>query len=146
MINFKFCCACRYNVYTFYWKLKKKINHIKSRYIYGKINKYSQISSLFKEINFPKRLKMKFPSVKETFDKRGRFFNVFRITKEMWKAIKSRGTIQFSLSSLSTSKTNVKLDIVRIHLILKNIASRNRWLILEKTRQWNQTSLFWSIL
>lgn len=61
----------------------KKINQIKNRYIYGKINKYSQISGLFKEINFPKRLKMKFPSVKETFDKRGRFFNVFRITKEM---------------------------------------------------------------
>lgn len=62
---------------------------------------------------------MKFPSVKETFDKRRRFFNVFRITEEMWKAIKSEGAIQFSLSSLSTSKTNVKLDIVRIHLILK---------------------------
>lgn len=146
MINFSSVVHVDILLYTFYWKLKKKINQIKSRYIYGKINKYSQISGLFKEINFPKRLKMKFPSVKETFDKRGRFFNVFRITKEMWKAIKSRGTIQFSLSSLSTSKTNVKLDIVRIHLILKNIASRNRWLILEKTRQWNQTSLFWSIL
>lgn len=47
------------------------------------MNKYSPISALFKEINFPKRPKMKFPSVKETFDKRGRFFNVFRITEEM---------------------------------------------------------------
>lgn len=146
LINFSSVVHVDTMCINFIENLKKKINQIKSRYIYGKINKYSQISGLFKEINFPKRLKMKFPSVKETFDKRGRFFNVFRITKEMWKAIKSRGTIQFSLSSLSTSKTNVKLDIVRIHLILKNIASRNRWLILEKTRQWNQTSLFWSIL
>lgn len=84
LINFSSVVHVDTMCINFIENFKKKLIKLKAvTSIYGKINKYSQISGLFKEINFPKRLKMKFPSVKETFDKRGRFFNVFRITKEM---------------------------------------------------------------
>lgn len=84
LINFSFVVYVDIMCINFIENFKKKLIKLKVViFIYGKINKYSQILGLFKEINFFKRLKMKFLFVKEIFDKRGRLFNVFWIIKEM---------------------------------------------------------------